>query len=208
MPIVRGNSPANSLRSGDAAALRARARHLLRLHVALTWLTTGAIAASLLTYLPAPTAWFFAALLAAAVPFFAAFLLLARAGSPRVRLNLVRGLLLGARMRGRDFAGLVARSSWAIRGSAVAAVVAVLPLFALGGSSDLFGGAVETRDGRPVEVSHGRVVRGLTDHEAEQMQMENLRFALALAVVFQVVGSLIVSGAMTELPPIGEPLRL
>jgi hypothetical protein len=196
MPLVPANSTANPVRRRRLSELQARARLLLQAEVAAAWAMALLMVVSLATFVPGHGAYTFVAIATALGAVFANLLLLAQAGSPRLKMNVIGGIPLAAGLAGKDVAGVLRGSRWPTRLSSLtcAAVVATV-VFASGLDHFFPSGDAEVRNGAYVEVSHGSVLRTLSRADFERVQMDNLRFALTIAVAIQLMGALLTSGA-------------
>jgi hypothetical protein len=111
---------------------------------------------SLATFVPGHEAYSFVAIATALGAVFANLLLLAQAGSPRLRMNVIGRIPLAAGLAGKDVAGVLRGSRWPTRLSSLTCAAVVATVVFVSGLDHFFpSGDAEVRDGSYVEVSHG-----------------------------------------------------
>jgi hypothetical protein len=168
---------------------------LVRLQVAGATLLLAVMATTLVVYIPAEKPIELGAVWFALTSVVAVFALMARAGSPELRVRRLGRIPVVARL---DKGALMAHwraaprriRTWAAACAIAAVVVAAVP----GGFFP--DGDAQRLDGRYAVVAHGAVVRALTRDEYEQQQMTNLRFFVLGATLVLAGGSVLGSAQL------------
>ena len=154
------------------------------------------MALSVVVYLPGGTALVVVVFAATLLSLVLVFVVLARMHSPRLSLTLWRRRPIGARL---EVGAYVRATGWDVRAWALLCTAGVVATLLAAGAGGFFpAGNAAIRHGAYVEVSHGDVVRTLTRHQYERLQMQTLRFFFSVGTAFLILGALVTSGALRE----------